>query len=128
MAAASVTAALAAIGVDDAVGAPGTGAVAFGALPFAPGGPARLVVPEVIAGRAEDGTRWVTTVTPSDRPAPPDPDIAGPRANRRQPQTYTLTGAHSPEWWSDLVQQATKAMAGSVQRRRAVARSTQSRT
>ena len=112
VAAASVTAVLAAIGVDDAVGAPGTGAVAFGALPFAPGGPARLVVPEVIAGRAEDGTRWVTTVTPSDRPAPPDPDIAGPRANRRQPQTYTLTGAHSPEWWSDLVQQATKAMAG----------------
>ncbi len=112
VAAASVTAALAAIGVDDAVGAPGTGAVAFGALPFAPGGPARLVVPEVIAGRAEDGTRWVTTVTPGERPAPPDPDIAGPRANQRQPQTYTLTGAHSPEWWSDLVQQATKAMAG----------------
>jgi isochorismate synthase len=112
VAAASVTAALAAIGVDDAVGAPGTGAVAFGALPFVPGGPARLVVPEVIAGRAEDGTRWVTTVTPAERPAPPDPDIAGPRANRRQPQTYTLSGAHSPEWWSDLVQQATKAMAG----------------
>jgi menaquinone-specific isochorismate synthase len=112
VAAASVTAVLAAIGVDDAVGAAGTGAVAFGALPFVPGGPARLVVPEVIAGRAEDGTRWVTTVTPAERPAPPDPDIAGPRANRHQPQTYTLTGAHSPEWWSDLVQQATKAMAG----------------
>jgi isochorismate synthase len=110
-AAASVTAALAAVAVDDAVGAPGTGAVAFGALPFVPGGPARLVVPEVIAGRAEDGTRWVTTVTPSDRPPPPDPDLTGPRAERRQPQTYTLTGTHSPEWWCDLVRQATKAMA-----------------
>jgi isochorismate synthase len=111
-AAASVTAALAAIDVEDAVGAPGTGAVAFGALPFVPGGPARLVVPDVIAGRAEDGTRWLTTVTPSDRPAPPDPDLRGPRADGRQPQAYTLTGTHSPEWWCDLVQQATKVIAG----------------
>jgi isochorismate synthase len=110
-AAASVTATLAAIGLDDAVDGPGTGAVAFGALPFVPGGPARLVVPEVIAGRAEDGTRWLTTVAPSDRPAPPDPALTGPRAEWRQPQTYTLTGAHSPEWWCDLVQQATKAVA-----------------
>ena len=78
VAAASVTAALAAIGVDDAVGAPGTGAVAFGALPFVPGGPARLVVPEVIAGRAEDGTRWVTTVTPASGPHHPIPTSPAP--------------------------------------------------
>ena len=110
-AAAAVTQALASIRIDDSVGAPGTGAVAFGALPFLPGGAARLVVPEAIVGRGEDGTRWVTTVARADGPEPPAPDLAGPRTDRRQPQSYTLTGAHSPEWWCDLVQRATKAMA-----------------
>ena len=110
-AAAAVSQTLASIRIDDSVGAPGTGAVAFGALPFVPGEAARLVVPEGIVGRAEDGTRWVTTVAPADGPEPPAPDLAGPRTDRRQPQTYTLTGAHSPEWWCDLVQRATKAMA-----------------
>jgi len=110
-AAAAVAAALGAIEADDAVRAPGTGAVAFGALPFLPGGGARLVVPAVNVGRADDGTRWVTTVSAAEGPEPPPPDLAGPRADRRQPQTYTLTGAHSPEWWCDLVQRATKAMA-----------------
>jgi menaquinone-specific isochorismate synthase len=37
--------ALAAVEVDDAVGVPGTGVLAFGALPFVPGGGARLVIP-----------------------------------------------------------------------------------
>ena len=113
VAAASVTAVLAAIGVDDAVGAPGTGAVAFGALPFVPGGPARLVVPEVIVGRAEDGTRWITTV---DAGRAPRTTRSRHRRPPRQPapaaDATRSTGAHSPEWWCDLVQQATKAMAG----------------
>lgn len=55
--------ALATIECDDAVGLPGCGPVAFGALPFAPSTPGQLVVPRLIAGRADDGTRWVTTVT-----------------------------------------------------------------
>ena len=82
----------------------------------APG--ATLVVPEAVVGRAEDGTRWITVVSaagdPAVRPtaATAAADLAGPRRpGRRQPQAYTLTGAHSPEWWSDLVQRATKAMA-----------------
>jgi menaquinone-specific isochorismate synthase len=57
---------LAEIEVDDEVGQPGCGPVAFGALPFVPDAACELVVPSVIVGRAEDGTRWVTTVRPAD--------------------------------------------------------------
>ncbi|MEZ5178992.1 MAG: isochorismate synthase [Acidimicrobiales bacterium] len=49
---------------------PGTGPVAFGALPFLPGAPAELVVPELLVARDPDGTRWITTVTPAEDPDP----------------------------------------------------------
>lgn len=120
-----VARALAAIDVDDQVGVPGTGAVAFGALPFVPGGAAQLTVPEVVVGRAGDGTRWITTITdaapgPGDRVAGgarlPDPDhptaddLVAPRAGGPQPRRYTVEATHTPEWWCDLVGRATKAM------------------
>lgn len=114
-AARSVAATLAAIEVDDQVGVPGSGAVAFGALPFVPGGAARMVVPEVVAGRADDGTRWITVVSDDDdagHPAGPPIDLVGPRSPGPQPQHYTVASAHSPEWWCDLVGRATKTMAG----------------
>jgi menaquinone-specific isochorismate synthase len=64
---------LAAIDTDDAVGLPGCGPVAFGALPFAwspdleqPNVTAELVVPQMVVGRAEDGRRWVTTIFGED--------------------------------------------------------------
>jgi isochorismate synthase len=113
---------LAAIEVDDQVGLPGTGAVAFGALPFVPGGAAQLVVPHVVVGRADDGTRWITVVSNPDEDGGaderlPDPDrprpddLVGPRAGGLQPSRYTVAATHSPEWWCDLVERATKAMA-----------------
>lgn len=114
-AARETAAALADIAVDDEVGVPGTGAVAFGALPFVPGGGATLVVPQVVVGRADDGTRWITTVSPYDlggEDATPAPtDLVIPRAVRPQPQRYSVTASHSPEWWCQLVERATKAMA-----------------
>jgi isochorismate synthase len=122
-AARQVTDALAAIETDDAVGAPGTGPVTFGALPFVRGAGATLVVPEVIVGRADDGTRWITVVTDADgapdpaAPPLPDPDavtaadLAGPRQPGAQPRRYAVEAAHSPEWWCDLVRRATKTMA-----------------
>jgi isochorismate synthase len=67
-AARSAADALAAIDADDEVGLPGCGPVAFGALPFVPGAPAELLVPEVVVGRADDGTRWVTTIGSADAP------------------------------------------------------------
>ena len=59
---------LAGIDVEDDVRLPGCGPVAFGSLPFSPGAPSELVVPAVAAGRADDGTRWVTTITPPNLP------------------------------------------------------------
>jgi isochorismate synthase len=106
--------ALAAIEADDEVGVPGTGAVAFGALPFVPGGAASLVVPEVVVGRAEDGTRWITELLPDEARSsgPGDVALVGPRHAGRQPQRYTVTAQMSPEAWCELVERATKVMAG----------------
>jgi menaquinone-specific isochorismate synthase len=121
-AARAVAGALAAIERDDPVGVAGTGPVAFGALPFVPGGAATLVVPEVVVGRAEDGTRWVTTVSggpgdgdaaaPLDVDAPTAAALAGPRSPPPQPTRYTVAADRPPEDWCDLVARATKAMVG----------------
>lgn len=50
---------LAAITADGDLDRPGTGPVAFGALPFLPGAPCDFVVPSILAARGDDGTRWV---------------------------------------------------------------------
>ena len=113
-AASAAAATLAAIESDDEVVAPGTGAVAFGALPFVPGGAATLVVPEVVVGRAEDGTRWITELVPDEARdgGPGEVALVGPRHAGRQPQRYVVESQMSPETWCDLVLRATKVMAG----------------
>ena len=53
---------LAAIDHDDQVG--GTpGPIALGAVPFLPGSPATLIVPELIVGKDRTGRVWQTHVT-----------------------------------------------------------------
>src|SRR3954470_7830286 len=79
-----VTATLAAIDSDDAVGRPGTGPIAIGALPFDPGQPGELIVPATTVGRAADGTAWVTHIGSSGAPAPAL-TLVGPRAAGRPP-------------------------------------------
>ncbi len=111
--AADVDATLAAIEVDDEVGAPGCGAVAFGALPFELSPATTLIVPAVIWGRADDGTRWVTTVGP--RAADQARDLASlcktpPPTPAAPPNRITVTPARSADWWCELVASATKAM------------------
>jgi isochorismate synthase len=109
---------LASIEVDDEVRLPGCGPVAFGGLPFSPGAPSELVVPAVVAGRADDGTRWVTTITPPELATGTDAmaslsaagsDGGGPLASARR---FTVTAQREPEDWCALVERATKAMAG----------------
>lgn len=56
---------LGAIESTDSVRLPGTGAIAFGSLPFEVDAPANLVVPEVIVGKAPDGNRWLTVIAPA---------------------------------------------------------------
>ena len=108
--------ALAAMPTDDDVRRPGTGPLAFGALPFLPDAPAELLVPEVTVGRDADGTRWTTTVV-----------SAGPDADARHdalaasvldhlpaaptpadgPGTFDVRSARAPEAWMDAVAVAT---------------------
>ncbi len=64
--------------VDDPVGLPGTGLIAFGAFPFDPqstvGG--ALVVPSVVLGRSGDRF-WTTTIHREGEPAPAPPAPTG---------------------------------------------------
>jgi len=114
-------AALAAIDVDDAVGLPGCGPLAFGALPFDPGAPAELVVPAEVWGRADDGTRWHTVI--SDRSGViqgTDAHLADARTE--QPSRFTVEPSRTPESWCELVEHATKALADGPLRKVALAR------
>ncbi|MBX3283987.1 MAG: isochorismate synthase [Actinobacteria bacterium] len=94
---------------------PGTGPVAFGALPFLPGAPAELVVPELLVARDPDGTRWITTVTPAEDPDP-DPlellEVALAEAvapgTRPGPSSFEVRATRPPAEWTDAVATATE--------------------
>lgn len=107
---AEAAATLAAIAAPDATGQPGTGPVAFGALPFLPGAAAHLVVPELLVGRDHEGTRWVTTVAPREVEAP-DPveqldrllaeaATVGPQPG---PGAFDVRSSRPPAAWTDAV-------------------------
>jgi isochorismate synthase len=66
-----VPAALAAIDHRDEVG--GVHPVALGCVPFEPGAPTELVIPQVTVGKAADGRRWVTTIDDADPTVVPAP-------------------------------------------------------
>jgi menaquinone-specific isochorismate synthase len=100
-----VAAALGALDVDDELDAPGSGPVAFAALPFHADAGATAVIPEVVVGRAEDGTRWMTTFEDDTRPeAPPNPASSGP-------SRFRVESSRSPDEWCDLVAMAAKHIA-----------------
>lgn len=90
--------------VDDAVQLPGTGLIAFGALPFDPRSPsdAILTVPRVVVGR-RGGRTWVTRTDPVDAPASDAPPA--PAAHGYGPHwSATLgPGALTPEGYQDAV-------------------------
>jgi menaquinone-specific isochorismate synthase len=101
---------LAGIAVDDDVGLPGCGAVAFGALPYlrAAWPDAPLVVPEVVWGRAEDGSRWVTTVGAGAVEVPPPVPL--PPARAVVPGGVRVAPVRPAAEWCDLVAAATRAI------------------
>ena len=92
-------AALAAITVDDEVGGPGTGPVAFGAWPFLPGPGRRLRVPEVIVGQDDRGSRWVTTVGAVD----PTPLLRGEEPAPVLPERITVQATQAADDWCAAV-------------------------
>ncbi|CAN5517385.1 isochorismate synthase DhbC [soil metagenome] len=69
-----VTETLADIVDDDEVRSPGSGPVAFGALPCDREQGATLVVPRIVHGRSAEGARWRTEITPVDGDAVAEPD------------------------------------------------------
>jgi isochorismate synthase len=62
------------IDADDDVCRPASGPVAIGAVPFLPGTPAELVLPELLAVRDVDGCQWLTRIGIGEPPPPPSPD------------------------------------------------------
>ena len=92
---------LAAIEVDDEVGGPGTGVVAFGAWPFLPSAPRRLRVPEVIVGRDDRGSRWVTTV--GDGEIDPTPVLLDASEPGPLPERVTVEATQSADEWCAAV-------------------------
>ena len=92
-------AALAAMTVDDEVGGPGTGPVAFGAWPFLPGPGRRLRVPSVIVGRDDRGSRWVTTVGDVD----PTPVLCDEEPTPVLPERVTVRATQPADDWCAAV-------------------------
>jgi isochorismate synthase len=101
---ADVADALASIPVDDEVEVPGTGPIAFGALRFDGAGP--LVVPSIVVGRADDGTRWVTTVGREED----EPPLLAEDQPRRGPSSFDVRPGRPPEDWCDAVAAAVDSM------------------
>ena len=104
---AAVGARLAAVDSHDEVERPGTGPVAFAALPFYRDAAAAFVVPEVIAGRAADGTRWVTRV--GDRAV--DASLVAPEVTEVRVRRFEVEAVEDPAAWMDSVRFATKQIA-----------------
>lgn len=104
---------LAALAGDDQVGLPGTGPVAFGALPFDPDAAGELVVPALVVGRAEDGSRWVTTVAARGD----EPDLGAALAGlphsptASEPSSFSVRPVRPPADWCASVAEATARMA-----------------
>lgn len=97
-----VAAALEAIDCRDELQRPGTGPVAFAALPFDPSAPGHLVVPRTLWGRDERGS-WVTVVGPEgSRPGPP-PDS---RRSDRPPDRFSLVPSMSHDDWEATIVEA----------------------
>lgn len=114
--------ALDAIAVDDEVGLPGCGPVAFGALPFDAAAGHELIVPEVVVGRAEDGTRWMTTIGPSDdadrerSQMTPPRTVAPPESGVDQGRLEVAAGRSAESWCRAVVAGRDRIRAGELRK------------
>ncbi|MEZ5183772.1 MAG: isochorismate synthase [Acidimicrobiales bacterium] len=111
---AQVEGALVGIELDDPLDRPGTGPVAFAALPFLPDAPTELVVPELLVGIDADGG-WATLVGPADRMAEADPVAAtaaalasgGHPSPAEGPSSFHVEASRPPADWQAAVARAT---------------------
>lgn len=103
--------------IDDRVGLPGTGLVAFGAFAFAAESAATsaLIVPELVLGR-RDGRAWVTRISlrtgdPDSTDAPADdadPTIPEPAPKRKVPRVTFTPGSVPPADYETAVAEAVR--------------------
>jgi menaquinone-specific isochorismate synthase len=94
--------------VEDAVGVPGSGLVAFGSFAFDPRQTSSvLVVPQVLVGR-RDGQAWITYVGPPTEPVPQAPP--------RQPQgvRFADRSRSGPEWMGVVADAVARIETGAV--------------
>jgi isochorismate synthase len=100
---------LAGVEVEDEVGLPGCGPVAFGSFAFdGTTGTSALVVPETVVG-VRDGVWWLTTVRSeaADRGGRSDAGLPGPRSAPRPPGTVAYgEGSRTAAEWTDAVAEA----------------------
>lgn len=107
---------LAAIDADDPLRRPGSGPVLLGALPFDRHAPGEVVIPEVVMGAGADGSTWVTTTGPADKPDP-TPDLRTDAAARPSPDGFELTASLSHDEWCRRVAATVEAIeAGRVRK------------
>ncbi|MFV2039861.1 MAG: isochorismate synthase MenF, partial [Acidimicrobiales bacterium] len=98
---------LAALAGPDQIGLPGSGPVAFAAMPFDPDQPGELVIPRVLLVRGSEGRCWITVV--SDGSVSPADGIGLASAvladSRPGPAgtSLELSSPISPEDWRDKV-------------------------
>lgn len=96
--AAVVASALASFEVDDEVGGPGSGPVAFAALPFDSSAPADFVVPAGLVVRRPDGTEWETVVEGTS--------VRGDRTWGPEPDGFNLRSPVPHDRWEEAVRAA----------------------
>lgn len=97
---------------DDELGRPGSGPVAFAALPFLSDPRAPFLIPEVSVRVDSDGTRWVTSIGPAGRPLTDPADrlqsiLDLPSDPRPSPSAFDVRSTHPPQHWMDAVARAT---------------------
>ena len=131
-AARAVHLALDTIDVDDDIGQPGCGPVALGALPFDPSHEGTLIVPQIMVGRSEDGTRWVTTVEPIEPGGPGEParlltldDVLEPSETTSagtEPGSFTVHTTRGADNWCAAVGAARDELRAGIARKVVLAR------
>jgi menaquinone-specific isochorismate synthase len=83
---------------------PGSGPIAFGALPFVPDETGSLVVPEVLVARSGDGTAWCTQITStSATPKASLPDLVAERVPRWSPHDFDLRSCTPHKQWCEIL-------------------------